>query len=49
MRSEAIANPAVYLRTLRLEYKVGNGKFYKLGVVGKEADVLITIEATREK
>lgn len=33
----------------RLEYKVGNGKFYKMGVVGKEVDVLISLEATRER
>lgn len=33
----------------RLEYHVGNGKFLKLGVVGKEATVLITIEATRDQ
>lgn len=33
----------------RLAYQVGNGKFVKLGVVGQEVDVLITIEATRDK
>lgn len=33
----------------RLEYHVGNGKFLKLGVVGKDAVVLISIETTRDQ
>jgi len=33
----------------RLAYNVGNGKFYKMGTVGKDVDVFITIEATRNK
>ena len=33
----------------RLEYGVGNGKFHEMGVVGKDVDVLISIEATRKK
>lgn len=33
----------------RLAYQVGNGKFYKMGVVGKQVDVLISLEATRER
>lgn len=33
----------------RLAYNVGNGKFYKMGVVGKDVEVLISIEATRDK
>ena len=33
----------------RLAYNVGNGKFYKMGVVGKDVDVLITIEAVKDK
>ena len=44
-----VAGFEAHMNIDRLEYNVGNGKFYKLGVVGKEADVLITIEATREK
>lgn len=31
----------------RLAYQVGVGKFYKMGVVGKDVDVLISLEATR--
>lgn len=31
----------------RLAYNVGNGKFYKMGVVDKEVDILISLEATR--
>ena len=33
----------------RMEYHVGNGKFLKMGVVGKDVTVTITIEATRNK
>jgi polyisoprenoid-binding protein YceI len=31
----------------RLEYNVGDGKFYKMGVVGKDVDILITLEMLR--
>ena len=33
----------------RLAYHVGSGKYYDMGVVGKEVDVLITLEVTRRK
>ncbi len=33
----------------RLAYHVGGGKFYDMGVLGKEVDVLISLEATRKK
>ena len=33
----------------RMEYHVGTGKFLKMGVVGKDVTIHITIEATREK
>jgi polyisoprenoid-binding protein YceI len=33
----------------RLNYHVGDGKFYKMGVVGKDVDVLITLEMIRHK
>lgn len=33
----------------RLAYHVGTGKFYDMGVVGKDVDVLITMEVTRKK
>ena len=33
----------------RFDFNVGTGKFYKLGVVGKEVDVLISLEMTRNK
>ena len=33
----------------RLEYKVGTGKYYEMGVIGKDVDVLISFEATRNK
>ena len=33
----------------RMAYNVGGGKFYDMGVLGKEVDVLITMEALRKK
>jgi polyisoprenoid-binding protein YceI len=33
----------------RLEYHVGDGKYYRMGAVGKDVTVLISIEATRDK
>ena len=33
----------------RLAFKVGSGKFYKMGLVGKDVDVLVTIEALASK
>jgi polyisoprenoid-binding protein YceI len=33
----------------RLAYHVGGGKFYDMGIVGKDVEVLITLEVTRKK
>ena len=33
----------------RLTYNVGGGKFYDMGVVGKDVEVLITLETIRKK
>ncbi len=33
----------------RLAYAVGDGKYYKMGAVGKDVDILVTIEALGEK
>ena len=33
----------------RLDYHVGGGKFYEMGVVGRDVDILITLEVFREK
>ncbi len=33
----------------RLEYNVGSGKYYEMGMIGKDVDVLISFEATRKK
>ncbi len=33
----------------RLAYTVGDGKYYKMGAVGKDVDILVTIEALRKK
>lgn len=33
----------------RLDYHVGDGKFYKMGIVGKDVDILISVEMGRKK
>ncbi|MBV5316307.1 MAG: YceI family protein [Desulfobulbaceae bacterium] len=33
----------------RLTYNVGDGKYYQMGAVGKDVDILVTIEALRKK
>ena len=33
----------------RLAYHVGNGKFYEMGVVGREVNILISLEVIRKK
>jgi polyisoprenoid-binding protein YceI len=33
----------------RLAYHVGDGKYYKMGAIGKDVDILVTIEALRKK
>lgn len=33
----------------RLAYKVGTGKFYQMGLVGKDVEVLVTLEALSDK
>ena len=37
------------LKIDRLEYNVGNGKYYEMGTIGKDVDVLISFEALRKK
>jgi polyisoprenoid-binding protein YceI len=33
----------------RLDYHVGTGKFYKMGVVGKDVEILVSLEMLRNK
>lgn len=33
----------------RLDYKVGSGKFYEMGLVGKDVEILVTLEALSNK
>jgi polyisoprenoid-binding protein YceI len=44
---ETVAGLDSRLTIDRLEYHVGDGKFYDLGVVGKDVDILITLEMLR--
>ena len=46
---EIVAGLDTRLTIDRLQYNVGNGKFYKMGVVGKDVDILFTLELLRNK
>ena len=46
---EIVAGLDTTLTIDRLEYHVGDGKFYKMGIVGKDIDILFTVELLREK
>jgi polyisoprenoid-binding protein YceI len=46
---QEVAGFEAHLTIDRLEYGVGNGKFFEMGVVGKDVDVLLSLEATRNK
>lgn len=46
---QMVAGFEARMRIDRLAYHVGNGKFYKMGVVDKTVDILVSLEATRNK
>jgi polyisoprenoid-binding protein YceI len=48
-QGEIVAGLDTTLTIDRLEYHVGDGKFYKMGIVGKDIDILLTLELLREK
>ncbi len=48
-KKEMVAGFNSRLKINRLDYHVGDGKFYKMGVVGKDVDFLITLEMIRDK
>jgi polyisoprenoid-binding protein YceI len=46
---EILAGFAARLTINRMNYHVGTGKFYEMGVVGKDVDILVTLEVNRKK
>ena len=48
-REQLVAGFEARLSIDRLEYNVGSGKYYEMGVIGKEVDILISLEMLREK
>jgi polyisoprenoid-binding protein YceI len=46
---EIVAGLDTMLTIDRLQYHVGDGKFYKMGIVGKDIDILLTLELLRDK
>lgn len=45
---EMVAGFESHLTLNRLDYHVGTGKYYEMGVVGKDVDILVTIEVGRK-
>ncbi len=48
-KNEMVAGFDTRFNINRLDFHVGDGKFYKAGVVGKDVDILITLEVGRKK
>ncbi|MFC1886183.1 YceI family protein [Thermodesulfobacteriota bacterium] len=48
-KNKMVAGFETRFKINRLDFNVGNGKFYKMGVVDKDVDVLISLEMTRDK
>jgi polyisoprenoid-binding protein YceI len=48
-KGQIVAGLDARLTLDRLEYHVGDGKFYNMGVVGKDVDILFTLELLRDK
>ena len=46
---EIVAGLDTRLTIDRLAFNVGDGKFYKMGVVGKDVDILLTLELLRDR
>lgn len=49
MEDKIVAGLDSRLTIDRLEYHVGSGKFFKMGAVGKEVHIFVTMELLREK
>ncbi len=47
-KGELVTGLDADLKIDRLSYNVGDGKFYKKGVVGKDIDILITLELLKD-
>lgn len=48
-KGEIVAGLDTRLTVDRLEFNVGDGKFYKMGVVDNEINILLTMELLRDK
>jgi len=48
-KGQMVAGFETRLKIDRLGFNVGSGKFYKMGVVGKEVNIFISLEMTRGK
>jgi len=48
-KGEIVAGLDTKLTLDRLEYHVGDGKFYRMGIVDKDIDILFTLELLRDK
>jgi polyisoprenoid-binding protein YceI len=49
VKDSEVAGFEAKLNIDRLEYNVGNGKYYEMGTIGKDVDILISFEVLRKK
>ncbi len=48
-KGQVVAGFETKISVDRLDYNVGNGKFYKMGVAGKDVNILVSLEMLRDK
>lgn len=48
-KGEIVAGFETRISIDRLEYHVGSGKYYQMGVAGKDIDILVSLEMLRDK
>ena len=48
-KNQIVAGFDTRFKINRLDYHVGDGNFFKMGVVGKDVDILIALEVLRDK
>ncbi len=48
-KGQAVAGFETRISIDRLDYHIGSGKFYQMGVAGKDVDILVSLEMLRDK
>jgi polyisoprenoid-binding protein YceI len=48
-KTQLVAGFEARFKIDRMAYNVGNGKFYKMGIVGKEVEITVSLEMIGKK